>query len=328
MTVLVTGAGGMVGSHMIERLISQGESVIGTYYKPTIDIKEIWECGARLVECDVRYPQSVERVIRKYKPDKIFHLAAQSYPTVSWIRPYETIDTNINGTIAIFEAVKHIKLDDTKYDPIVVVACSSAEYGQSLNDLEGEEVFVKETTELKPLHPYGVSKVGQDLISFQYFINDNIKCIRARIFNSTGTRKINDVTSDFTKRAILAERDGTYRIKVGNLDTRRAIMDQRDLVTALLLLSEHGIPGEVYNISSERIYVMKDIIAYIEKYINHTLEIIVDKSLLRPTDEIVIAGDVSKLKRDTNWKQDITMEQTIADMLEYWRKVLPNDNVR
>lgn len=320
--VLVTGAGGMVGSHMIERLLREGKEVLGSYYRPTINLQEIKDCGAELKECDVRYPQSVERLISDFKPNRIFHLAAQSYPTVSWDRPYETIDTNINGTAAVFEAVKKMRLQDPAYDPMVVVACSSAEYGQTLDELEGNRIFVAETAELKPLHPYGVSKVGQDLLSYQYFMNDRIKCIRARIFNSTGTRKVNDVTSDFTRRAVLAERDGSYRIRVGNLNTRRAIMDQRDLVDALMLLSERGVPGEVYNISSEKIYVMRDIIQYIEAYIGHGYQLDVDQDLMRPTDERVIAGDVTKLKRDTGWEQKIPMEQTVADMIEYWRSTL------
>lgn len=110
-------------------------------------------------------------------------MAAQSYPTVSWVSPTETIDVNINSTINIYEAIKKArKYIDPSYDPIVVVACSSAEYGETLNQLEGEgKVYVQETAGLLPLHPYGVSKVGQDLISFQYFMNDHIRCIRARI---------------------------------------------------------------------------------------------------------------------------------------------------
>lgn len=205
---------------------------------------------------------------------------------------------------------------------MVVVACSSAEYGETLNKLEGNEVYVTESAELLPLHPYGVSKVGQDLISFQYFMNDHIRCIRARIFNSTGTRKVNDVTSDFTRRAVLAERSGVYELKVGNLDTRRAIMDQRDLVSALLLLADKGRVGEVYNISSEHIYKMSDIVKMIEAQIGHKFEIKVDPTLLRPTDEKIIVGDVTKLKRDTGWMQKIKMEQTVSDMLEYWRRTL------
>lgn len=320
MNILVTGAGGMVGSHMVELLHAQGENVVGTYYKPTTNIKELPK-DLKMIECDVRYAPSVEKIIMEYQPDEIYHLAAQSYPTVSWDRPYETIEINVNGTIAVYEAIKKVRtLRNPDYNPMVVVACSSAEYGETLNELEGNEVYVKETAELKPLHPYGVSKVGQDLISFQYYMNDYIRCIRARIFNSTGTRKVNDVTSDFTYRAVEAEKTGIYELRVGNIETKRAIMDQRDLVSALMLLAKKGTPGDVYNISSERIYQMKDIIEMIEREIGHTFEIKVDPQLLRPTDEKIIVGDVTKLKRDTGWKQNISMEQTIADMLEYWRK--------
>ena len=321
MKVMVTGAGGMVGSHMVELLHSQGQDVVGTYYKPTTDITEL-DSAIRMIECDVRYAPSVEKIIVEHRPEQIYHLAAQSYPTVSWDRPYETIDTNANGTIAIFEAVKKVRTVDPPYDPMVVVACSSAEYGETLNQLEGDKVYVQETAQLQPLHPYGVSKVCQDLLSFQYFMNDRIRCIRARIFNSTGTRKVNDVTSDFTKRAILAERSGDYTLRVGNLDTRRAIMDQRDLVSALMLLAEKGTPGDVYNISSEHVYQMRDIVTMIEKQLGHAFEIEVDPKLLRPTDERIIVGDVTKLKRDTGWSQKIPMEQTVADMLDYWRKTL------
>lgn len=319
MKVLVTGAGGMVGSHMVEVLHAQGHDVLGTYYKPTTDITEL-DPAIKMTECDVRYFQGVQRIISEFKPDRIFHLAAQSYPTVSWTRPQETMDTNINGTVNVFEAVKSVRMSDPAYDPMVVVACSSAEYGQTLNELD--DPYVKETAELKPLHPYGVSKVGQDLLSFQYFMNDHIRCIRVRIFNSTGTRKVNDVTSDFTRRAILAERSGVYELRVGNLETKRAIMDQRDLVRGLLLLAEKGKAGDVYNLSSEHCYVMKDIVAMIEKQLGHTFKINVDPALLRPTDEKIIIGNIDKLKRDTGWSQLIPMEQTVADMLAYWRKVL------
>ena len=319
MNVLVTGAGGMVGSHMVELLYNRGDNVIGIWHKNKKNVEQI-TLPIRFVQCDLRYGYGIDDIIIDNLPEQIYHLAAQSYPTVSWVSPAETIDVNINGTVAIYEAIKKArKYKDPSYDPMVVVACSSAEYGEALNELEGDKVYVKETAELKPLHPYGVSKVGQDLISFQYYMNDHIRCIRARIFNSTGTRKVNDVTSDFTKRAIEAERTGVYELRVGNLDTRRAIMDQRDLVNALMLLAEKGKAGDVYNISSEHIYQMRDIVTMIEEQIGHELKINVDPALIRPTDEKIIVGDVTKLKRDTGWKQDIPMKQTIADMLEYWR---------
>lgn len=321
MNVLVTGAGGMVGSHMVESLYEAGNNVIGIWHKNKKNIEQI-SVPVKFIQCDMRYAQGIDEIIMDNLPEQIYHLAAQSYPTVSWVSPTETIDVNINSTINIYEAIKkarkYVKPD---YDPIVVVACSSAEYGETLNKLEGDKVYVKETAELQPLHPYGVSKVGQDLISFQYFMNDHIRCIRARIFNSTGTRKVNDVTSDFTHRAVIAEKTGIYELRVGNLETKRAIMDQRDLVKGLILLAEKGTAGDVYNISSEKIYQMRDIVSLIEKQINHTLKLKVDTSLIRPTDEKIIVGDVTKLKHDTGWKQDISMEKTIKDMLDYWRMV-------
>lgn len=323
MKVLVTGAGGMVGSHMVELLHNRGDEVIGIWHKNKKNVEQV-NAPIKFVQCDLRYAQGIDELIIDFLPDQIYHLAAQSYPTVSWVSPSETIDVNVNSTINIFEAIKKArKYRDMNYDPMVVVACSSAEYGETLNELQKQgETYVKESAQLQPLHPYGVSKVGQDLISFQYFMNNHIRCIRARIFNSTGTRKVNDVTSDFVKRAVEAERTGIWTLRVGNLETRRAIMDQRDLVKALLLLAEQGKAGDVYNVSSEYIYQMKDIVTIIEKQIKHSLEIKVDPELIRPTDERIIVGNIDKLKADTGWKQEITMDQTIADMLDYWRKKL------
>ena len=323
MKVLVTGAGGMVGSHMVELLYKRGDEVVGIWHKNKKNIEQI-TLPIKFVQCDLRYAQGIDELIMDFMPEQIYHLAAQSYPTVSWVSPTETIDVNVNSTINIYEAIKKArKYKDSKYNPIVIVACSSAEYGETLNQMQGlGEVYVKETAQLQPLHPYGVSKVGQDLISFQYFMNDHIRCIRARIFNSTGTRKVNDVTSDFTKRAVEAEKTSNWELKVGNLDTKRAIMDQRDLVKGLMLLAEKGKAGDVYNISSEYVYQMSDIVKMIEKQVGHKLEIKVDEKLIRPTDEKIIVGDITKLKEDTGWYQDIRMEQPLSDMLDYWRKIL------
>ncbi len=321
MRALVTGAGGMVGSHMVELLFSRGIEVIGLWHKNRKNIEQI-KFPIKFVQCDLRYAQGIDELIMDFLPDQVFHLAAQSYPTVSWASPTETIDVNINSTINIYEAIKKArKYRKPDYNPMVVVACSSAEYGETLNQMEKTgEIYVKETAQLLPLHPYGVSKVGQDLISFQYFMNDHIRCVRARIFNSTGIRKVNDVTSDFTKRAIMAEKKGLWELRVGNLNTKRAIMDQRDLINALILLADKGTAGEVYNVSSEHIYQMSEIVSMIEKQLGCKFEIISDYSLVRSTDEKIIIGDISKIKKDTGWKQEIPIEKTIHDMLNYWRQ--------
>lgn len=306
----------MVGSHMIDTYHAQGiTDLVGTFYKPTTDMQDI-HGKAHLVECDVRYYQRVLDVISSIKPDKIFHLAAQSYPTVSWHRPQETMDTNVTGTINVFEAVKEVRKHDKNYDPVVVVACSSAEYGASLTP---ENTPVKEEAALLPLHPYGVSKVGQDLLSFQYWQNDQIRSIRARIFNTTGPRKTNDVVADFTMRAVAIERKKETKLRVGNLQTRRAITDVRDLVSALMLLSDKGNWGDVYNISGNKVYTISEIIPIIENYMGMQLPYEVDPKLLRPTDEPIIYGDSSKLKKDTGWEQQYDLATTIRDMIDYLR---------
>ena len=317
-SILITGACGMVGSHLIDHYFDlHGIKPIATFYKPTTDIQEI-QHKAIWTECDVRYGDKLRNLIFEYKPSKIFHLAAQSYPTVSWERPLETNDINVNGTIHVFEGVKWMRKFDPNYDPVVVVACSSAEYGASLTP---ENVPISEDTILLPLHPYGVSKVSQDLLSYQYFVNDKIKCIRARIFNTTGPRKINDVASDFAKRAVQIERGEEKVMRVGNLETKRAITDVRDLIQALLLLSDRGIMGEVYNISGQNVYQIKEIIPILESKINQKIIIEQDPKLFRPTDEPIIFGDSSRLKRDTGWTQNYSLDQTLGDMIQYFRGV-------
>jgi len=322
MKILITGAGGMIGSHIIDYFYGKpAYKVTGVFYKPTTDINEIRN-KANLIECDMRYYEEVCKVVFNYKPDIIFHLAAQSYPTVSWEKPQETIETNVIGTINLFEAIKLTQKDDTTYTPIVVVACSSAEYGF----IKKEEVPIREEKHLLPLHPYGVSKVAQDLLTYQYYANFGIKGIRARIFNTTGPRKRNDVCADFTLRAVKIEKGIIPPVlKVGNLKTKRAIMDVRDLVKALVLLSKKGRYGEAYNVSGNDVYWMEEIVDMIRKYIKTDFGVKVDKNLLRTTDEPIIYGDSSKLVKDTGWEQEYNLDTTIKDMIQYWRDKLKNE---
>lgn len=317
-SIFITGACGMVGSHMAEYYFSQGVKAAGTRFNPTIDCGEIAH-AIDFHDCDVRDYQALLALLLQYKPGVIYHLAAQSYPTVSWEKPAETMDINANGTINVFEAVLAIKKTNQAYDPVVVVACSSAEYGASLIP---EQIPIKEDCALLPLHPYGVSKVAQDLLAYQYYQGYGIKCIRARIFNTTGVRKVQDVVSDFTKRAVLVEKGRESVFRCGNLDTVRAIADVRDLVQALVLLSEKGTYGEAYNISGEKTYQVKVIIELIETYMQLKLPVQVDPALIRPTDEPIIFGDSTRLKEDTGWQQRVPITTTIADMIDYWRKKL------
>ena len=313
MRILVTGAGGMMGCHILDFLTEKNHDVLGIDFVPTTDIRELNK-KAVYMECDIRDRNKLTNIINLFKQEAICHLAAQSYPTVSWDRPEFTMEVNVIGTINLFESVKELKLD-----PVILNACSSAEYGY----IDEKEVPVKESRELKPLHPYGVSKVSQELLAYQYFQNFKIRSISARIFNTTGPKKINDVCSDFTKQIVMIEK-GLQKpvMHVGNLNTRRAITDVRDMINAFWLLLEKGKYGEAYNISGSKAYLIKDILEILKSLTNVKFEIYQDPKLMRPTDEPIIYGDSSKIKADTGWEQKIPIEKTLKDMLEYWRKKL------
>jgi GDP-4-dehydro-6-deoxy-D-mannose reductase len=313
--ILITGACGMVGSHLAEYYHKQGIPAIGTMHNPTIDIAEI-QSIITLIPCDVRNASQVAEIIAMHQPSIIYHLAAQSFPTISWQKPAETMDINANGTINVFEGILKAQKINSTYNPVVIMACSSAQYGSSLTP---QNTPVPEDVAQLPVHPYGVSKVAQDLLTYQYYVNNHIHGIRARIFNTTGVRKINDVVSEFTRRAVLLEKGMINTFTTGNLSTKRAIADVRDLISALVLLTTKGKAGEAYNISGNKVYEIGSLLPIIEKVIGQAIPHQVDPSLLRVTDEPVIYGDSSKLIADTGWQQQIPIEQTITDMINYWR---------
>jgi nucleoside-diphosphate-sugar epimerase len=310
---LVTGAAGMIGSHLLERLEAAAPgSAIGAWFRPTVRLSDL-SSQIALVELDIRNRGAVAALMASERPSVIYHLAGQSLPTVSWTDPWETFRVNVEGTVNVFDAIRTIRLRDRDYDPMVVVACSSAQYGASL--VPANVPVVEETMQL-PLHPYGISKVAQDLLAFQYWRNDGIRSIRARIFNTTGPRKQTDVVSEFCARAVQIMRHGG-RLRVGNLETRRAILDVRDLIAALMLLAERGVPGEAYNICGDRAWRIGDLIPLLQDLAGLTFEIEADPALFRPSDEPVILGSNAKLKERTGWQPSVDLKQTLRAVLEY-----------
>jgi GDP-4-dehydro-6-deoxy-D-mannose reductase len=310
MNVLITGAGGFMGAYLAKLAAGAGHAVLG------IDTKEpdTETFAGDFLHCDVRNTDDVFATIASFRPERIFHLAAQSYPTVSMLHPLDTMQINAGGTINIFEGIRAAGIQ-----PIVVVACSSAEYGM----VAAENLPVREEHALRPLHPYGVSKVAQDLLAYQYFANYGIPTVRIRIFNTTGPRKLDDICSDFTKRAVEIEL-GVRRspMLVGNLTTRRAIIDVRDMVRGLWLAADHGTYGEVYNVGSSNIYSGLELVEAIRPLIKVSFTLEQAPTLLRTCDERVIAGDTTKFQDCTGWKPEIALSQTISDMVEWWRNRL------
>ena len=314
MRAWVTGAAGFMGDYLVELLIEKGYEVLATYYMPTTSVENI-SSKARVEECDIRDRSAVNRIAFGFKPNKIFHLAAQSLPTVSWDDPWYTIETNVIGTVNIFETIKALQLNCR-----VLNACSSAEYGYLAED----EVPVKEDHGLKPLHPYGVSKVAQEMIAYQYYRNFGVESVTVRIFNTTGPRKTNDVCSDLTKRLVEIEKGTNHNkeLRVGNLRARRAITDVRDIIRAFDLALDRGTVGETYNLSGGIVYSVQEIIDILRSIVCFHFSVRQDSELLRPTDEPIIYGSSQKFTLKTGWKQEIPLQDTLADMLDYWRKRL------
>lgn len=312
--VWVTGYGGFMGVHLVDLLESKGDEVLATYFRPTTDLRNSNPRG-QVVECDLRDQAKVHGLLKEFQPEKIFHLAAQSYPTVSWDDPWYTIETNVTGTVNIFEGVKKLGLDCK-----ILNACSSAEYGFVTED----EVPVREDHALKPLHPYGVSKVAQEMLGYQYYRNFGIESIAVRIFNTTGPGKANDVCSDFTKRLVqIAKGIGVEKkLRVGNLRTRRAITDVRDVIRAFDLAMNTATVGEAYNLSGEKVYEVQEIVDILRGLVSFDFEVWQDPELLRPTDEPIIYGSSQKFQKETSWKQEIPLEKTLKDMLDYWHRIL------
>jgi GDP-4-dehydro-6-deoxy-D-mannose reductase len=311
MRIWISGCGGMMGSHLCGALIAAGHDVVGNYYNPTVDAADLTDLP--LEQVDIRDWCSVYDSLMRFRPEAVFHLAAQSYPTASWQRPIETLETNVIGTANVLEAVRRL---GSKVR--IVVAGSSAEYGA----VDPARVPVSEDAPLLPLHPYGVSKVATDLLAYQYWAGFGLDAVRVRIFNCTGPRKVGDALSDFVRRAVWLDRHPEANvIRVGNLETRRTIVDVRDLNRGLLLLLDRGTSGEVYNLGGSTAYAMNEVLSRVlQRATRREIVPQVDPRLLRPTDEPIIWADCTKLRLATGWEPAISLDQTIDDMLSYWRQ--------
>ncbi|MDD5687453.1 MAG: GDP-mannose 4,6-dehydratase [Elusimicrobia bacterium] len=314
MRVLITGITGFAGSHLAEFLLSKNYEVHGIerWRSDTANI-ELFKNKVVLHECDIRDFHSVSSVMEKVKPEKIFHLAAQSFVPSSWGAPSETISTNVIGELNIFEAVRELKIN-----PWIQIACSSEEYGM----VHENEVPIKETNPLRPLSPYAVSKVAQDLLGYQYNQSYKLNIVRTRAFNHEGPRRGEVfVTSNFAKQiADIEKKKNPPVIYVGNLEARRDYTDVRDTVRAYWLATEKCIAGEVYNICSGRDWKIKDMLSYLLSLSKVKVEIKQDPARMRPSDVQILLGDNTKFVKQTGWKIEIPFEKTLEDLLNYWRE--------
>jgi GDP-4-dehydro-6-deoxy-D-mannose reductase len=318
MRALITGITGFAGSHLAEYILAEqpGVEVFGTFrWRSRMDNVEHLDRKINLVEADLRDYSSMHRALEISQPDFIFHLAAQSFVPASWNAPNDTIVTNVSGQANLFEAIRILKLD-----PVVQIACSSEQYGLVLPD----EVPIRETNPLRPLSPYAVSKVAQDYLGYQYFQSYGLKVVRTRGFNHTGPRRGQVfVTSNFCSQVAAIEL-GLQEpvIRVGNIEAIRDFTDVRDMVRAYWLAVTKARPGEVYNIATGRGIRIREMLDRILALSRVEVKVEVDPSRLRPSDVEILIGDSSRFRADTGWEPRIPFEQTLQDLLGYWRETL------
>ena len=316
MRVLITGITGFAGSHLADYILANhpGVEVFGivrwrSRMENVLHIRDKVE----LIEADLKDLVSLQSCLAHIKPDRIFHLAAQSFVPASWKCPAETFAINAIGQINLFEAALSLKLK-----PRIQIAGSSEEYGQVFPD----EIPMKETNPLRPLSPYAVSKVAQDMLGWQYFRSYGLPIVRTRGFNHTGPRRGDVfVTSSFAKQIVEVEKGKRKPvIYVGNLEAKRDFTDVRDTVPAYWLSLEKGEPGEVYNIGSGKSVSMQEVLDTLLSLSKVKVKVEVDPKRLRPSDVPILLSDCTKFRKLTGWEPKIPFKKTLSDLLDYWRE--------
>jgi GDP-4-dehydro-6-deoxy-D-mannose reductase len=313
---LITGYTGFAGSHLADYILKNHPDVevfgIKRWRSRTENVEHL-AGKVKVLHCDLRDAVSVHNVLKEVKPDRIFHLAAQSFVPTSWEAPSDTVTTNVISQINIFEAVRELKLQ-----PRIQLACSSEEYGM----VSENEVPIKETNPLRPLSPYAVSKVTQDYLGYQYNKSYGIFIVRTRGFNHTGPRRGDVfVTSNFAKQIADIEKGNKPPvIYTGNLEAKRDFTDVRDMVRAYWLSLEKGEAGEVYNLSSNSTHSIQSMLDKLLSFSTIKIEVKQDPARMRPSDVMILWGDNSKFVKQTGWKPEIPFEKTMKDLLDYWRE--------
>lgn len=328
---LITGVTGMVGSHLADFLLENtGWDVYGVcrWRSPLDNVEHLLERANQKKRlffdyADLNDQTSLIHLIQNIRPDYIFHLAAQSYPQTSFTAPIDTLNTNILGTCRLMEAIHFIMDQDDTYHPIIHVCASSEVFGK-ISPEKIPESGINEECPFDPASPYAISKVGTDLLGRYYADAYGMKVMTTRMFTHTGPRR-GDVfhESTFAKQIAMIEQ-GMIKpeVHVGNLKSMRTYADVRDAVRAYyMLVTVKPIAGEYYNIGGSYSCEVGDTLNTLISYstMAEKIKIVVDPERLRPIDADLQIPDCRKFKEHTGWEPKITFEQTMHDLLDYWR---------
>jgi GDP-mannose 4,6-dehydratase len=321
---LITGITGMVGSHLADFLLQHTDwDIYGAcrWRSPLDNVQQLAPRAnikdrVNFIYCDLRDYISLQNAVEQARPDYVFHLAAQSYPATSFTAPLDTLDTNIQGTERLLEALRRCP----DIDPVIHVCSSSEVYGR----VPREKVPINEECTFHPASPYAISKVGTDLIGRFHAEAYGQKIMTTRMFTHTGPRR-GDVfaESTFAKQIAMAEAGQIPPvIKVGNLDSLRTWSDVRDAVRAYyMLVTINPQLGAYYNIGGTWSCTIGEMLDKLLSLSTHRgIAIKTDPTRLRPIDADLQIPDTTKFRNHTGWAPEIPFEQTMRDLLEYWRQ--------
>jgi GDP-4-dehydro-6-deoxy-D-mannose reductase len=310
---LITGAGGFVGGHLCAYLLAHTDwELMGTVYPHPVDAQP-QEPRLRLRHADLRDPEGVQALVGEVQPDCVFHLAAQSFVPASFADPWDTLQNNIRAQLNLLEAVRR-----SGRDVRVLVIGSNEEYGAP----RPEELPQTEESPLRPNNPYAVSKVAQDFLGLQYYLAYGLPVVRVRPFNHTGPGQApRFVVPAFASQIARIEAGRQEPVmKVGNLEAARDFTDVRDVVRAYHLAVSQGEPGEVYNLASGRPQSVRGLLEMLLSHSHVEIRVERDPSRYRPVDVPAVYGSAAKFRQRTGWEPQIPFEQTLRDILAYWRE--------
>jgi len=308
--VLITGMTGFIGRYLAESLIGEVNEVIGTGYRERE--RQLLPTRLRKVPLhilDMRDRTMVEKIVESVRPDCIYHLAGQAYVIPSYRDPVTTFEANVLGTIYLLEAVRR-----SCPRASVALACSGSEYGIP------RKLPISEDHPLEAVSPYGVSKAAQDLLAHQYHASHGLNTFRLRLFGTTGPGKVGDAPNDFASQIARAEANGGRGVvQTGDLSTARDISDVRDIVRAMQLVVRRGEPGEAYNLGHGAPVRVREVLDQLLALSTASLKVVSVPERMRPSDEPILYPDTTKVKK-LGWKPQIPLNQTLADILDFWRK--------
>jgi GDP-4-dehydro-6-deoxy-D-mannose reductase len=305
MRALVTGAGGLIGSHLVKALAARGDLVSAWVRRPS---DGEGSPNTEFAVTDINDASTVNQNLRAFSPDVVFHLAGQSSPGASWEDPGATYVTNVIGTINLLEATRRIAKP-----PRLLLAGSSSEYAEP-----AESTALPEDAALEPNSPYAASKAAMTSLAQLYERRYQFDIIIARPFFLVGPGKTGDVCSDFARGIVSIERGEQKELRVGTLDVIRDIMDVRDGASALLRLADAGQRGTIYNISSGRGVTIREILDTFRSLARVPLSVTQDPTRLRPLEQHAKIGDPARLVA-LGWRPAYPLRETLRSILDHWR---------